>query len=366
MGPELTRFRLDEKIELADEADYCCHCGNCEMVCPSGVKVSLLNAHYKSQWKKSKDKLNLRDNMLGRPGVLAQLGSFHVGLTNFMMGQDVIKFSMDKFLGISKEHSLPAYQKQSFTNWFKKREVKQAEKQVVYFAGCFTNYNAPEVGKAVVRILEHNGYQVIVPDQGCCGLPLMANGYMDAAKKQGAKNLRSFMPYVEQGCTVIINCTSCSLTWKSEYHELFGIEGAEKAGSQVYEFGQFLQELHARGELDTDFKSVPVKLAYHNPCHLKKQGIGKPFVDLLKLIPDLEIEDINQGCCGLSGSYGFKKEKYQIAMDIGSDIFAKVDEMNPDAITTECGGCGMQIGHGTGREVKSPVLFLERAYGIEE
>ena len=102
MGPELTRFSLDGNNPLDEQVDYCCSCRSCELVCPSGVKVSLLNAHYKSEWKARRQKGSLRDNMLGRPNLLAKLGSFHVGLTNFMLNHQLTKNTLALSLAASR------------------------------------------------------------------------------------------------------------------------------------------------------------------------------------------------------------------------------------------------------------------------
>jgi glycerol-3-phosphate dehydrogenase subunit C len=362
MGPELTRFRLDNKIELEDEVDFCCNCRSCEQACPSGVKVSLLNAYYKSKWRESQGKQNLRDNLLGRPPLLARLGSFHVGATNFMLNKQLAKNVLEKTIATARERSFPQYHRESFSKWFSKRKIISANKKVVYFAGCFTNYNRPQVGKSVVKILEHHGYQVIVPEQNCCGLPLMANGLLNAAKQQGEKNIRSFKPYIEQGYSVISSCPSCTLTLKSEYEEMFALPGAKEFGQSVYDFSEFLLKLLVENQLDTSFKPLEFKLAYHTPCHLKAQGIGQPSLEMLRLIPHLQTIEIDQGCCGLSGSYGFKKEKYNISMEIGRKLFEQVGSINPDYITTDCGGCGLQLAHGTGRIVAHCAELIAQAY----
>ncbi len=365
MGPELTRFSLDKKNSLEEQVDYCCNCRSCELACPSGVKVSLLNACYKSEWKAGREKGSLRDNMLGRPELLAKLGSFHVGLTNFILGQQLTKSTLEKTLAISKHRSFPTYREESFDRWFRQRKPFTSDKKVVYFAGCYTNYNQPEVGRSVVQILERNGYQVIVPEQNCCGLPLVGNGYLDAAQEKAEKNLNSFLPYVSDGYKVIASCTSCGLTLKSDYEELFGLDNAKVFAANVYDFSEFLLELKEQGQLDTRFKPLPLKLAYHTPCHLKAQGIGQPSLDVLRMIPGLEVVDLDQGCCGLSGSYGFKKEKYAVSMNIGQNLFNKMREFNPDYGVTDCGGCGLQISHGTGKEVLHPAVLVAKAYNYD-
>ena len=362
MGPDLTRFRLDNKIPLEGQVDYCCNCKNCEVVCPSGVKVSLLNAYYKSQWKLIERDCNPRDKILARPHYLAKLGSFNVGLSNLMLDQGYVKGLLEKTLKVSRHRPLPAYQKESVIKWFNKGKSITSDKKVIYFLGCYTNYNETEIGKNVVRILERNGFEVMIPKQSCCGLPLMANGYLDAAIEQGRKNLASLLPLVKQGYKVVTSCSSCSLTLKSEYQELFGLAEAKQLAPFVYEFGEFLRELFEEHALKTNFKPLKKRVAYHAPCHLKVQGIGRPSVDILRLIPGFEIIDIGASCCGISGSYGFKKEKYEISMKVGQELFNKISEVSPDYVLTECGTCALQIRHGTGKEVINLPTIMAQAY----
>jgi glycerol-3-phosphate dehydrogenase subunit C len=345
MGPEMTRFRLDNRLGLEGQVDYCCDCRNCEQVCPSGVKISLLNAHYKQQLKAGRQ-VKLRDRMLSRPGSLAKMSNIHTGMSNFMLRRELVKAAMDKTLGISKFRSFPAYSNKSFVKWFKRHPVPDLPKQAVYFVGCSTNFNEPETGKSVVRILEHNGYRVIVPPQGCCGLPLAANGFLDEAAEQAKSNLEQLLPYVKQGLPVIAGCSSCSLSLKSEYNEFYHLKGAKELGEQVYDFSEFLRELYEKGELQTDFQPLPMKVAYHTPCHLKAQGIGQPALELLRLIPELQVVEVDEGCCGMSGSYGFKTEKYDISLKIGRRLFDRVKEIDPEWVATDCSSCGMQINHG--------------------
>lgn len=362
MGPEMTRFRLDDKLDLENQVDYCCDCRNCELVCPSGVKVALLNAYYKNELMKKQKKVNLRGNMLSRPGMMAQMSAVYPGLVNFMLGTGLVKNTMDAAVGIHKERSFPPYSKTSFMRWFKTRKGLKSEKKVVYFVGCTANYNEPEIARAVIKILERNGFEVVIPQQGCCGLPLAANGYLDAARKQAEKNLQHLLPYIKAGSPVVATCTSCGLALKSEYEEYYRLPGAEDLSAHTYDFSEFLRELYDHDELDRNFKSLSMKLAYHTPCHLKAQGVGQPSLDILRLIPGLEVVEVDEGCCGLSGSYGFKKEKYDVSMAVGKNLFNKVQEINPDYATTDCGACAMQIFHGTGKKVIHPAVLIAKSY----
>jgi glycerol-3-phosphate dehydrogenase subunit C len=366
MGPELTRFRLDKGLELEEQIDYCCDCRNCELVCPSGVKVSLLNTYYKNEFTSKRKGLNLRGNMLGRPGLMARMSSVNPGFVNFMLDTGLVKGTMDRTLGIHHKRSFPAYSKSSFRRWFNSREGLKSEKKVVYFTGCTANYNEPEIAMAVVQILERNGYEVLIPEVGCCGLPLAANGYLDAAGKQAQENLHSLLPYIEAGYPVVASCTSCGLALKSEYQELYQLDGAVRLGAVTYDFSEFLRNLEEKGELDTSFQSLPLGVAYHTPCHLKAQGIGQPSLDILQLIPDLDVVEADEGCCGMSGSYGFKKEKYEISMTVGSKLFDRIRDLDPVFVTTDCGACAMQIHQATGKSILHPAVVISRAYKYKE
>jgi glycerol-3-phosphate dehydrogenase subunit C len=280
---------------------------------------------------------------------------------------------MERTLGISRVAPLPAYYPKLKSSVVKRKkedvEVKPGSpcKQVVYFPGCFVTYNDALTGQAVIKVLEHNGYEVIVPAFHCCGVPLQANGYFRESRENIKKNLALLKPYLQEDLPVITSCTSCGLALKEEYPKA-GTKEAKRIGQQTYDLFEFLWERHERGELREEFREVRASLGYHAPCHLKAQGIGTPSVRLLRLIPGVSVNDLDEGCCGLSGSYGFKQEKYDMSMQIGNPLFDRVQHGVMDGefeiMTTECGGCQVQIKHGSGVETKHPVWIFMQAYGL--
>jgi glycerol-3-phosphate dehydrogenase subunit C len=106
-----------------------------------------------------------------------------------------------------------------------------------------------------------------------------------------------------------------------------------------------------------------MRLLYHAPCHLKSHGIGYPAMRLLRLIPGVTLEEVDEGCCGISGTYGVKVEKYDLSMKIGSRLFAAVKAAGSDAVLADCETCRMQVEHGTGATSAHPIEILARAYG---
>jgi glycerol-3-phosphate dehydrogenase subunit C len=136
-----------------------------------------------------------------------------------------------------------------------------------------------------------------------------------------------------------------------------------EAAQNVYDAFEFLAMLDEKGEFKTGFHDVNHKYLYHVPCHLRAQGIGLPVLDIMRQIPGLAIETADAGCCGMSGNYGFKGDKYEISMKIGEKLFNRIQQSNADEVLTDCGTCRLQIRHGAKAETCHPIEILAEAYG---
>jgi len=371
VGPDAERFRLEGLEMEARYLNYCSNCKTCEVTCPSGVKITemILRARERAQQTGQKDGRSIqhqvRDLVLGRAEYLGRLGTIWPSMTNAVLGLSPLRRLLELILGIGRQAPLPAYKPRFKVT---ARNQTKASKPLVYFPGCFVTYNDALTGQAVVKVLEHNGYDVTVPAFHCCGVPLQANGHFLEERGNIRKNLALMYPYLQANVPVITACTSCGLALKEEYPKVEA-PGADSIGHQTYDLFEFLWGLHERGELREEFREVAVSLGYHAPCHLKAQGIGTPSVRLLRLIPGVRVHELDAGCCGLSGSFGFKKERYDLAMKIGNLLFSRVKdgvaEGNFETMTTECGGCQVQIQHGSGIKTEHPVWILMKAYGIK-
>ena len=136
----------------------------------------------------------------------------------------------------------------------------------------------------------------------------------------------------------------------------------KQAAANVYDLFEFLDILADKGELNTNFQSVSAKLTYHVPCHLKAQGFGVPAASILRDVPGVTVELADAGCCGMSGNYGFKGDKYDISMKIGEKLFSRIKEQAADSVICDCGTCRLQIRHGTQAKACHPVEILAKAY----
>jgi len=243
------------------------------------------------------------------------------------------------------------------------RPTRKSDKKVVYFAGCFADYNDPLGEKrATIDILERNGYEVVIPEYRCCGLAAMSLGARMEAVECSQHNVNLLSGY--EGLPIVTSAPSCGLMLKKEMPELLPYESAQKVADRVVDVHEFLLGLHAKGELDVGFKRIQSTLVLHPTCHLRALGADKAARKVLQLIPGLELVEIPERCCGMAGSVGMKAETYDLSQAIGKHVFADIKKRNPTLLAASNGTCRMHIGEGTDREVLHTMTLLQQAYGL--
>ncbi len=363
LGPESERYRDQHEATVTAGLDLCSGCKLCEVSCPSQVSIQEYIRRAQNKGAREKGR-TLRDWLLGHTRLLSRFGSLTAPLANFGNRNPLFRLLMERFVGIHRRRPLPRYQWVTFEGWFKRhaRPTTATRRTVAYFYGCWVDFNERRLGQQVVAVLERNGIEVIVPRQQCCGIPAVVNSNTDLARKYGVENVRR-LSALPAGVDIIASSTSCGLMLKHDYAHLLEIPGAEEVGSRVYDICEYLWMLHEAGELDVDFQPVETRVLYHAPCHLKSHGIGYPAMRLLRLIPGVRVEEVDEGCCGISGTYGVKVEKYALSMKIGSRLFEAVKAAGSDSVLADCETCRMQVEHGAGSRSAHPIDILARAYG---
>jgi glycerol-3-phosphate dehydrogenase subunit C len=368
-GPQGARFRQPDQPTPDRSVDYCSGCRMCNMACPTGVKIAELNARARAALVEQghvPPVLRLRNNLIARAELVGKLGAPVAPLSNAMLGLAPVRKLMEVTVGIHQHAPLPAFSSERFTTWFRKHQAPgKATRKVVYFHGCSTQYYEPRVGKAAVRVLEANGFEVIVPHQNCCGLPLLSNGEFPAARRYHSSNVTSLVEYARQGIPIVGTSTSCTLTLKEEAPELLDMhdEDTRLVAEHTFDFNEFLLLLLDQGTLRTDFQPLPLDLGYHIPCQYRGHRLGKPGIDMLGLIPELRVEDSQAACCGVAGTYGYKKEKYDVAMAVGEPLFQFVRQKGAPLVVCDSETCRWQITHATGIPCIHPAELLAAAYG---
>jgi glycerol-3-phosphate dehydrogenase subunit C len=370
-APQAGRFRGSSQSTPDHSVDFCSGCRVCNMVCPTGVKIAEINARARAEMVaqgKVSPMLRLRNNMLARAELLGKLAQPIAPLANFTLNLKPARLAAEAVFGIHHQAPFPAFARQRFTTWFRQHPAPvNPHRQVVYFHGCSTQYYEPRVGRAAVRVLEANGFQVIVPPQNCCGLPLLSNGEFPAARRYHYNNVQHLVDYAREGIPIVGTSTSCTLTLKEEAPELLDMQDTDTllVAEHTYDFNEFLMTLLDEGSLNLDFHPLNLTLPYHIPCQYRAHRLGKPGIEVLELIPDLRVFDSQAACCGIAGTYGYKKEKYAIAMQVGEPLFEFVNESHAPFVLCDSETCRWQITHATGKPAVHPVELLALAYGFE-
>jgi glycerol-3-phosphate dehydrogenase subunit C len=371
VGPQAQRFRENRQPLSPDHGvDYCSGCRVCNEVCPTGVKIAEINARARAAIVRDRG-IPLRNRLLGRNELLGKAGSIAPALANFALHNPFSRLMAEKVMGIARHAPLPTWSTTgTFRDWLNRTAPQRlrADKKVVYYHGCATMYYEPFIGQAAVLVLEHNGYEVIVPEQNCCGLPMLSNGEFPAAERYHNGNVGKLAGFARAGYPIVGTSTSCTLTLKEEAPELLDLqtEGVLALKDATWDIFEWLRELHETGELRTDFRPLEMKLPYHAPCQFRAHRVGKPALEIMALIPGLDISESHARCCGIAGTYGYKQEKYQIGMDVGEELFSFVREQGLAVEMTACDSetCRWQLEHGTNLPSRHPIEVLAAAYGL--
>ncbi|MEE8173860.1 MAG: anaerobic glycerol-3-phosphate dehydrogenase subunit C [Dehalococcoidia bacterium] len=359
----LSMFLLDEGRSL----DTCLHCEACRVECPLAIDIPGL------MWMAEADHIarhgrGWRNRVLGNPELLARAGSLAAPISNAVIGIEPSRTVVHRALGFDTSRRLPRFRHETLKRWFARRGGGNGgpggSRRLAYYVGCFANYYEPEMARALIGVLERNGFEVLVPDQRCCGMPMMANKNMSGARRNAEYNIESLARAAANGYDIVTGCPSCSLMIKREYPNLYDSDKARLVSDHLYYVDEYLMLLSRRGDLNRDLVEISESIFYHVPCHLKVQDLAGVSLELLHLIPGLSIERVDAACCGMAGYHGYKKAHSDLSMEIGGKLFGEIGLAQADRVVTGCGACKLQIEAGSGARAIHPIVLLQEAYGL--
>jgi len=297
---------------------------------------------------------------------LCSQGSMLAPVANLATSLAPIRWGLQKAIGMEAKRYLPQFRNQTLRKMLKGRKQSQSSREVVFFLGCYANYNDPEgEGLAVVDVLEHNGLKVVMPEFRCCGIARISAGAQHQIIDDIRFNINLLHDYASRGVPIIFSEPSCELAVKKEYPRIVETEEARVVAEHCYDIHEYLMHLHKEGKLNTEFSRLDMSVGYHAPCHLKSVGVTREPIELMELIPGITVKPFSDKCCGMGGTYGLKANNYDLSMKIGKRLFDEVLAADVDQVVTGCGACGMQIFQGTARESCHPLKLLAKAYGKE-
>jgi Fe-S oxidoreductase len=360
---ELTSHRMYEVLDL------CLECKACKSECPVNVDMAKLKYEFLAHYYEAHG-MPLRAQLFAHIERLNQVGCALAPLSNAVASLGVSKWLLEKIVGVDRRRALPPFARPTFDTWFRKRTPLPgigAKGKAILFHDTFMNYNYPEIGKAATALLERAGYQVVLVEKRCCGRPMISKGMLELAREHAIYNVNLLAPYAEQGIPIIGCEPSCILTLRDEYPDLVAGPRVEAVAANSFMIEEFLARLHERGELQLAFKDVKRKLLLHGHCHQKALIGTGPSLAVLRLPPGYEVEEVDSGCCGMAGSFGYETEHYDISRAIGGRrlfpaVEAKSKATNGDFDVVAAGiSCRQQVEHFTGKRPKHLVEVLAEA-----
>lgn len=364
--------RLDNKLMATDEfketADLCINCHQCRLECPAGVDIPKLMVEAKAQYFAANG-LKLSDWILMRLDWLYEIAGQMPSMTNCLLQNRTSRWFLEKTIGIAHGRKLPLFSPRSFNRWANRHKLfrpsTQQSRKIVFFVDAYVNWNDVELGKAFVKVLKHNGIDVVVPTgQNVSGMSLISEGAVVRAKKLAQKNVELLAEWVRQGYQIVTAEPSAALALRHEYLSLIDDPDANLVAENTNDATSFLLDLHLSGDLELDFKPINASIGYHLPCHQRALGAEVPSMKLLKLIPGLHVEMLEKGCSGMAGTYGLKKKNYLNSLKMGFPLINAMRSTHIIAGTTECSTCKIQMEQGTTKPTVHPIKILALAYGL--
>jgi FAD/FMN-containing dehydrogenase/Fe-S oxidoreductase len=354
---------------LHDILDLCLMCKACKTECPMGVDMAALKAetlHHRHQTHG----VPLRSRMFGAIRLLNRLGSAAAPLSNLPGRSHLVRRLMDRTVGITPARPLPRFARNNLLRWFNRHEVALAPDTALgtvnWLADSFTTFTEPHIGQAAIELLETAGWRVRLAGGGCCGRSSLSKGLLDDAKKKASGLVTSLARDTEPGSPIVGCEPSCVFTLRDEAAALLAdLPEVHEVRDRVRQVEQLLGEAIDAGRLRLaeDSWLAGRRVVFHGHCHQKAEVGTAATMALLRRIPGLEVVEIDAGCCGMAGSFGFESEHYETSMTVGRDrLFPTLDAEPEGTIVVATGvSCRQQIFHGVGRTAWHPVELLREA-----
>ncbi len=302
--------------EVKQSLDLCLACKGCKTECPVGVDVATYKAEFLSHYYEGHTRPRSA-YAFGNIDFWARLASNVPGLANLTTQLPFLRDLSKLVAGIPRERAIPAFAPQTFKTWFHRRRkiVQDPEAPpVLLWPDTFNNYFHPGTAKAAVEVLESAGFPVVVPKANlCCGRPLYDFGMLDRAQSLLLQILDELSPEIEAGIPVVGLEPSCVAVFRDELLNLFPHdERAQALSRQTFLLSEFL-ETHAK---DFPLPRLGGKALVHGHCHHKSLMKMTAEESVLHRL-GIDFQSPAPGCCGMAGSFGFERDKYDVSMAIG-------------------------------------------------
>lgn len=357
----LATAALDEAI------GNCLACKACKKECPSNVDMALLKAELLNA-RQAQRGVQLLERVVSRFDLLGRAGTAAPRLMNAALESRLARFAMEKIVGLASRRPLPAFTSERFDLWFRRRPPKRGHRgRVILWDDCTARYFEPQIGMAAVKVLESAGYEIVLPrNTGCCGRPAFSVGRLGLARRFGERNVANLLGQEGEARIVFLE-PSCFSMFSQDYIEL-GVKNAEELARRAILFDDFVYNLLKREPQALRFGGGGASVAIHAHCHAKAlTDAGTTSAGLASKLPGTAASVLDTGCCGMAGSFGALREKYELSIEVARPMIEKIEAL-PDGTTVVASGtsCRQQIAHLTKAKPVHMAEFLAQAIGPNE
>ncbi len=353
--------------------DLCLECRACKAECPVGVDVARFKSEFLADyWRRHGTPI--RAHMLGHVHGVSRWGSRFAPLSNAIAGSGPVRWLNERLLGMDRRRVPPAWAATSFEKRFKRHRHDpvsgtapvrhdSVSGTVALFNDTFTNYYSPGIGLAGVQVLERAGFEVELAPLTCCGRPLISQGMLAAARRQAESSVERLFPLAERGVPIVFVEPSCLSAIREDVPSLLRGNAQRRAlrvADRAVLFEEFLENEWQAGRVRLDLGQGPAQIVLHGHCHQKAMGLLAPAKALLGRIPGASVVDLDAGCCGMAGSFGYAREHFEVSRAIGERRLLPAARSLGEGAVLVAGGtsCRHQVADFTGVRALHPAELI--------
>ena len=370
----LKQLELPELLsnEVKEIIDSCFNCRSCQFECSRHTPVPQMILQARSAYVSAMG-LGFSDKLIAQFDKLSRLAIAFRPLASAILKSPFCRMILEKTLGISSVRKLPSIPSRCFLDEYSQFDIRYQDynpesgvKRVFFFVSAFANYHDVALAEAVMRILQYNGVDVVCSvNQKPSGLSALTMGMRDKATAIARHNVNILADAIRDSCDIVCVEPADTYCIKYEYPMLLDKDpDARLVSDNIFDLSQYLWALHLKGKLNLKFQSINMTIGYHAPCRLRALNIGYPTVNLLRLIPGLNVETIEAGCCGMAGLYGLQAKNYYNSIKIGMPLITQLRKPSIQASTTDCSSCRIAMEHKSTKPCIHPIKILACSYGI--